>query len=115
MPVMDGFEFCKKATKHFKDQNKFFDSKNECKITNYRPYIIACSAMVNRQIEEKATNCGFDLVLESPLQAAIVKNQIIPTVIKQKNRSQLSHKIGLKSLEHEELKINREEYILNKK
>ncbi len=47
MPVMDGFEFCVKAIKHFSDQNKFFDSKNECKISNYKPYLIACSAMVD--------------------------------------------------------------------
>jgi hypothetical protein len=43
--------------------------------------------MVSLQIEEKAINCGFDLVFESPLQAAILKNQIIPTVIKMKNRN----------------------------
>lgn len=71
---MDGFEFCEKASKHFSDQNKFFDSKNEYKLTNYKPYLIACSAMVNQKIEEKAINSGFDLVFESPLQASILKN-----------------------------------------
>ena len=45
MPVMDGFQFCISTVKHFKDRNKFFDSK----LNNnyYIPYLVACTSLFN--------------------------------------------------------------------
>lgn len=54
MPVMDGFRFCEKAVLHFKDQYNIFKSHKENNNLNQRPYLVACSANVNQDIENQS-------------------------------------------------------------
>ena len=42
--------------------------ENSNYLRNLQPLLIACSAHINDEIEKKAKDNGFDLVLESPLQ-----------------------------------------------
>ena len=42
MPVMDGFTFCLKTTSYYQNKNQLFEIEKANK-----PYLVACSAMVN--------------------------------------------------------------------
>ena len=66
MPVMDGYECSQRIHQQYNDQNHFFQSKSK---TLYCPYLVACSAFVNKQIYDKAIESGFDIVVQSPLNA----------------------------------------------
>ena len=68
MPVMDGFQFCTNFIKYFDDKNNFFDPNQEENKPKYRPYLIALSALVNNEIEQRAIFSGFDIVIEAPLR-----------------------------------------------
>ena len=77
MPVMDGFECCQKIKTFYENYNQqFFLVKVNLEKESLRPYMVACSALINHQIEQKAIRSGFDLVVESPLTVEILQ-QII--------------------------------------
>ena len=63
MPVMDGFECAKKIKEFYIDQILFFNNSKQVLC----PYLVACSAFINKEIENKAKEAGFELILESPL------------------------------------------------
>ena len=72
---MDGFECAQKIKDFYENKNQFFEVKVE--FSSFRPYLIACSALINHQIEQKALNSGFDLVVESPLTVELLKENIL--------------------------------------
>lgn len=74
MPVMDGFECCQQIKTFYENYNQqFFLVKVNLEKGNSRPYMVACSALINNQIEQKAIKSGFDLVIESPLTVEILR------------------------------------------
>ena len=84
MPVMDGYQFCEKTIKYYNDQIKFFDSDKVDYQPTQKPYLVACTAMVNQEIENKAISIGYDLVIEQPLSLATLQEQIIPVILDSK-------------------------------
>ena len=63
MPIMNGF-ICAEKIKNFYNQNELFgynEAKEMC------PYLVACSAHITPEIEEKARKSGFNDVYQSPL------------------------------------------------
>ena len=50
--------------------------------------MVACSALINHQIEQKAISSGFDLVMESPLTVEILQ-KIISRCSEHKKKEQL--------------------------
>ena len=74
MPVMDGFECCQQIKTFYENYNQqFFLVKVNLEKGSSRPYMVACSALINHQIEQKAIKSGFDLVIESPLTVEILR------------------------------------------
>ena len=68
MPVMDGFECASKIIAHYSSQELFSHKvKGDC------PLLIACSAMINAQVEMRALESGFDMCIQSPLTMDIIK------------------------------------------
>ena len=75
MPVMDGFECASKIISHYSSQELFnHKEKEDC------PLLIACSAMINAQVEKKASESGFDMCIQSPLTMDIIKQKILPAL-----------------------------------
>lgn len=66
MPVMDGFECALKIKDFYRDGNSFFQKQSELE-SRYCPYLVACSALINKEIEDKSLFSGFELVVQSPL------------------------------------------------
>lgn len=65
MPVKDGYECCQQIKSHYESNNLF---NNENDIKSYCPYLVACSALITSQIEQKTIQVGFDMACESPLR-----------------------------------------------
>ena len=81
MPVMDGFECIEKIKDHYDDSNQFFKQQKEL---NFCPYLIACSAFITLDIEAKAYESGFELVVESPLTISVLTEKIIVKSLEKK-------------------------------
>ena len=76
MPIMDGYEFVQKI-KGFYEQKQLFQYNDGVK---FCPYIAACSSLVTNKIEQKALECGFDKVYESPMSLDILKELLTENV-----------------------------------
>lgn len=75
MPVMDGFECASKIIAHYSSQELFnHKEKEDC------PLLIACSAMINAQVEKRAKESGFDMCIQSPLTMDLILKKILPAV-----------------------------------
>ena len=50
MPIMDGYQFCEETIKYYQDKKNL----NHKSFSNqyFKPYLIACSALINSQIED---------------------------------------------------------------
>ena len=65
MPVMNGYQFCMKTLQYFQDKNQIFDQNKDLVVN--KPYLVACSAHIDYEIEENAKKAGFEFVVEQPL------------------------------------------------
>jgi CheY-like chemotaxis protein len=57
MPVLDGYQCAEKIIKNYTEKQFFFcnDQNNvNC------PLLVACSALINKEIDQKAKKSGFD-------------------------------------------------------
>lgn len=68
MPISDGYESCNKILNLF-EAGIFVNKNPKIKISNYKPVMVACSSLVNEEINNDALSAGFDLTLEAPLTA----------------------------------------------
>ena len=72
MPVMNGYECAEKIRQHYSNHQSFFSLDD--KINNQSPLLIACSALINPKVEEKAKDHGFDFCVQSPLTIQIIED-----------------------------------------
>jgi hypothetical protein len=61
MPIMNGY-VCAQKIKAFHNQKTLFDY-NEGKDKKFCPFLIAYSAFVDKDVDAKAKDCGFDIVV----------------------------------------------------
>ena len=71
---MNGY-VCAQRIKDFYEQKQQFFQCNE--LDKFCPYLVACSAHISSEIEQKAKECGFDMAVESPLSAETLKDVIL--------------------------------------
>ena len=75
MPIMNGYEACEQIVKMYENQNNIFRLKKEengnidglLDEIFTQPLMIAISGFVDDEIRLKAKNCGFQVVIESPI------------------------------------------------
>ena len=60
MPVVDGYECAEKIFKHYSTPSIFADYDKFL----FQPYLIACSAFIDEDIENKCKLCGFEMVYQ---------------------------------------------------
>ena len=101
MPIMDGFESCKKIKNQSKDQDFFnepttrqipepilqFDAEAESELAGFKntPYIVSLSASeYDSKLLEKCKSAGFDDCFSVPLQICDMQEKIINKVLLQK-------------------------------
>jgi CheY-like chemotaxis protein len=63
MPVMNGYECAQKIKAKYEQKQDFFSLKKSQEEEDECPLLIACSALINPQIEKKALDHGFDFAV----------------------------------------------------
>ena len=85
MPITNGYQACESILEFLK-KNKEICVKNsgnrnlvESLILDAvdKPIMVACSAFVDESIRHYAIKAGFDVVIESPLTANIIEDEIL--------------------------------------
>ena len=89
MPVMNGYTCATKIWAHYNQKELF--QYNEGK--RFCPYLVACSAHVTPEIEQKAKEHGFNIVLRSPLTINVLEECILVRVFEQ-IKYQMQHQIN---------------------
>ena len=72
MPIMDGYE-CAQKIHSFYEQKQLFQYNEGVK---FCPYLVACSAHINEEIESKAKESGFVEVFVCPMTVPTMKELI---------------------------------------
>ena len=75
MPILDGFEACKKMMSYFESHH----ITNSC-------LIMALTGHLDDQVETECMSVGFDMAMQCPLTYDIIKSNLIPN-IKRKQQS----------------------------
>ena len=86
MPIMNGFEACKQI-KQFYDQEKQLFKVNQNRDVDNVPLMVACSGFIDDDTQNRCQEVGFDVIIEAPLSAEKIRNQILPLV--EEKRSQM--------------------------
>jgi CheY-like chemotaxis protein len=69
MPILDGFEACKKIKQFFESQSDRGDY-----FEDYIPVIMAVSGYISEEIEMKITETGFNGFFQAPLRVQDIQN-----------------------------------------
>ena len=86
---MNGYQ-CAANIKRFYNHKQLFGFNEE---KHFCPYLVACSAYVTDEIEEKARDAGFDIILQSPLQMNVLEETIISSIFEQ-IKYEIEHQIN---------------------
>ena len=94
MPIMSGFEACKKIDALTEDNSKNMFKVNKGESSHKssssqeliefawelknRPIMVAYSGLVNQDVRQQCEKAGFQLVIENPLTTQKIVDMIIP-------------------------------------
>ena len=79
MPIMNGYEACAKIRQGGSMEIAELFKIVQCDNTHRQkqPLVIAYSALINLEVQDKCAECGFDLWIEGPLSADKVRTMVL--------------------------------------
>lgn len=66
MPIMNGFETCRKICELYDKDKKLFKMLPNMKILediNFRPFMVACTGFLDEKTENECKLAGFDIAI----------------------------------------------------